>query len=82
MATILDRMKVAASKVEYSRPDGLTREALLRDEEAHGLDSIGRVEFLLALEEEFGIELPDEDLDKLETLGDLEQLVAQRTLAR
>lgn len=44
-------------------------------EEAHfiddlGADSLDTVELVMAFEEEFDIEIPDEDAEKLETVGD------------
>ncbi|HDP80353.1 MAG TPA: acyl carrier protein [Spirochaetes bacterium] len=35
-----------------------------------GADSLDTVELVMALEEEFGIEIPDEDAEKLITVGD------------
>ena len=35
-----------------------------------GADSLDTVELVMALEEEFGIEIPDEDAEKLATVGD------------
>jgi acyl carrier protein len=44
-------------------------------EDAHfiddlGADSLDTVELVMAFEEEFDIEIPDEDAEKLETVGD------------
>jgi acyl carrier protein len=36
-----------------------------------GADSLDTVELLMAIEEEFGIEVPDEDADKAKTVGDV-----------
>ena len=33
-------------------------------------DSLDIVELVMALEEEFGLDIPDEDADKLKTVGD------------
>ncbi len=33
-------------------------------------DSLDLVELIMSLEEEFGIEIPDEDAEKIETVGD------------
>ena len=36
-----------------------------------GADSLDTVELVMALEEEFGREIPDEEAEKLETVGDV-----------
>ncbi|MCX5818266.1 MAG: acyl carrier protein [Proteobacteria bacterium] len=35
-----------------------------------GADSLDIVELIMALEDEYGIEIPDEDAEKMETVGD------------
>ncbi len=35
-----------------------------------GADSLDTVELIMALEEEFGVEIPDEDAEKMMTVGD------------
>ena len=35
-----------------------------------GADSLDIVELVMALEEEFGIDIPDDDADKMKTVGD------------
>ena len=35
-----------------------------------GADSLDTVELVMALEEEFGIEIPDEDAEKMSSVGD------------
>lgn len=35
-----------------------------------GADSLGLVELIMALEDEFGLEIPDEDAEKILTVGD------------
>jgi len=36
-----------------------------------GADSLDTVELVMALEEEFGMEIPDEEAEKLQTVGDV-----------
>ena len=40
-----------------------------------GADSLDTVELVMALEEEFGIEVPEEDLEGVETVGNAFDLV-------
>ena len=35
-----------------------------------GADSLDSVELIMAFEEEFGLEIPDEDAEKIKTVGD------------
>ncbi|MDI9402136.1 MAG: acyl carrier protein [Limisphaerales bacterium] len=36
-----------------------------------GADSLDNVELIMALEEEFGLEVPDEEAEKLQSVGDV-----------
>jgi len=47
-------------------------------EEDLGADSITVVELVMALEEEFDIEIPDEDSQKMKTVGDVVKYVESR----
>ena len=49
-------------------PDEVTVEASFIDD--LGADSLDTVELIMAFEEEFGIEIPDEDAEKMSTVGD------------
>ena len=48
--------------------DSVTSEAHFIDD--LGADSLDTVELVMAFEEEFDIEIPDEDAERLETVGD------------
>lgn len=65
---IADQLSVAPEKV--------TREASFKDDlEA---DSLDLFEMVMALEEEFGVEIPSEELENMATVGDVEAyLIAQ-----
>ena len=45
-----------------------------------GADSLDCVELLMAFEEEFGMEIPDEDAEKLQTVGSIERYLRRRGL--
>ena len=40
-----------------------------------GADSLAIVELIMALEEEFGTEIPDEEAEKLQTVGDVAKYI-------
>jgi len=43
-----------------------------------GADSLDVVELIMALEEEFDIEIPDEDAEKVSTVGDVVEYIKSR----
>ena len=49
-------------------PEKVTAEASFVED--LGADSLDTVELVMAFEEEFGIEIPDEDAESLQTVGD------------
>ena len=50
------------------KPEEVTPNASFVDD--LGADSLDTVELIMALEEEFNIEIPDEDAEKMKTVGD------------
>jgi acyl carrier protein len=55
--------------------DKVTREASFVED--LGADSLDTVELVMAFEEEFGMEIPDEDAEKLQTVGDAIDYIQQ-----
>ena len=43
-----------------------------------GADSLDTVELVMALEEEFGIEIPDEDAEKMTTVSDAVKYIEEK----
>jgi len=43
-----------------------------------GADSLDIVELVMAFEEEFGVEVPDEDAEKLQKVGDVVNYIKER----
>jgi acyl carrier protein len=57
----------------------LTSTATKYDVQAYkdlGADSLDTVELVMALEEEFGMEIPDEDAEKITTVGEAVKYIA------
>ena len=55
------------------KPDQVTPEAKFVED--LGADSLDIVELIMALEEEFGIEVPDEQAEKLLNVGDVTKYI-------
>jgi len=47
-----------------------------------GADSLDTVELVMALEEEFGIEIPDEDAEKAKTVGEVVEYIDKKLKAK
>jgi acyl carrier protein len=58
-------------------PEKVTLEASFVED--LGADSLDTVELVMAFEEEFGIEIPDEDAEKLQTVGDAVNYVTEES---
>ena len=58
-------------------PEELVPEAHILDD--LGADSLDVVELVMALEESFDIVVPDEDVGRLQTLGDVQQYLEVRS---
>lgn len=56
------------------KPEDVTMDSSFTDD--LGADSLDIVELIMALEEEFGLEIPDEDAEKIVTVGDAVDYVA------
>ncbi len=65
---IIDELGVEADKV--------TTDASFVDD--LGADSLDTVELIMAFEEEFGIDIPDEDAEKMRTVGDAVSYIEQQ----
>lgn len=71
--------KQAATEVSGQTFDNLDTTTSLSD---IGLDSVAVIELVGYLEEKLAIRLPDEELAKVNTLGDLDALIRRFTAAK
>jgi acyl carrier protein len=65
---IFDKVKVVIVDQLNVEEDDVADEASFVDD--LGADSLDIVELVMALEEEFGISIPDEQAEKIKTVGD------------
>jgi len=59
------------------KPEEVTPEASFVDD--LGADSLDTVELVMAFEEEFGVEIPDEDAEKIQTVGDAVRYIDEKS---
>ena len=71
-----ERMREIIAENLSCELDKVTMEANLADD--LGADSLAAVELSMALEDEFGVAIDDEELPKLKTVGDLANYISAR----
>lgn len=74
--SVQDRVKEIIVEQLGVNPDQVTPEAKFIED--LGADSLDTVELVMAFEEEFGAEIPDEDAEKLQTVGDTVKYIEDR----
>ena len=70
---ILDRVKNIIAEQLGVETEEITMDSSFIDD--LGADSLDIVELIMALEEEFDIEFPDEDAEKIATVGDVVEYI-------
>lgn len=78
----MDRDEIAAKLTDLLVDElGIDREKIALDakfEEDLEVDSLGVVELLMALEDNFGVKIPDEEAENITTVGEAVDLVAAK----
>ena len=77
MASVFDRVKGIVVEQLGVAEEGVIAEASFVDD--LGADSLDVVELVMALEEEFGVEIPDEDAEKIVTVKDAVEYIKSHT---
>ncbi len=68
MSSVEERVKKVVEEQLSVNEDQITPEASFIDD--LGADSLDTVELVMALEEEFGVEIPDEEAEKITKVGE------------
>ncbi|MEG2338461.1 MAG: acyl carrier protein [Clostridium sp.] len=72
---IFDKVKERISEVLGVEADDITKESTFIDD--LGADSIDLVELVMALEEEFEIQIPDEEVARIKAVGDVVDYITE-----
>jgi len=72
-----EKVKVIIAEQLGVKPEEVTPTASFIDD--LGADSLDTVELVMALEEEFGIEISDEDAEKMTTVGEAIKYIEEKS---
>ena len=70
---MLERIKEIVAESLGTEVETLTAETSFKDD--LGADSLDLFEMVMALEEDFNVEIPSEDLEDILTIGDVEKYI-------
>jgi acyl carrier protein len=76
MSDIAQRVKEIIAEQLMVELEEITEDSTFVDD--LGADSLDRVELIMEFEEEFGIEIPDEDAEKISTVGEAIAYIERR----
>ena len=72
---MFEKMKELIAEQLGAAPEDITVDSSFKDD--LGADSLDLFELVMALEEEFDVEIPTEDLEKIATVGDVEKYIEE-----
>ena len=77
MSDVAERVKKIVVENLNVDPEKVTEKASFIED--LGADSLDQVELVMAFEEEFGVEIPDEDANNIVTVGDAVSFLSKNT---
>jgi acyl carrier protein len=76
MSDVFDQVKEIVVKHLEAPPEKVTEKASFIDD--LGADSLDNVELVMAFEEKFGIEIPDDAAEHIQTVGDAVRFITEK----
>ena len=80
MSAIAEKIKSVIAEQLGVKPEEVTETAKFVED--LGADSLDTVELVMALEEEYGVEIPDEDAEKLTTVGEAIKYIEEKLASK
>ena len=80
MSGIAEKIKSVIAEQLGVKSEEVTDQAKFVDD--LGADSLDTVELVMALEEEYGVEIPDEDAEKLIAVGDAIKYIEEKIASK
>ena len=80
MSEVPEKIKAIIAEQLGVKPEEVTPQASFIED--LGADSLDTVELVMALEEEFGCEIPDEDAEKMATVGDAVKYIEEKSAGK
>ena len=77
---VTEKVKAIIAEQLGVKQEEVTPEASFIDD--LGADSLDTVELVMALEEEFGVEIPDEDAERIATVGDAVKYIEEKSATK
>ena len=80
MSSAAEKIKSVIAEQLGVKPEEVTDAAKFVED--LGADSLDTVELVMALEEEYGVEIPDEDAEKLTTVGEAIKYIEEKLASK
>ena len=73
---VFEKIKAILSEQLDVEEQKITMDSVITDD--LGADSLDLVDLLMSLEDEFDVDVPDEDVEKIRTVGDLVRYIEEK----
>ncbi|MDE7389829.1 MAG: acyl carrier protein [Lachnospiraceae bacterium] len=74
---VFEKIKAILAEQFDAEEDSITMETSLTED--LGADSLDLADVLMAIEDEFDVEIPDEDIENIKTVGDIVTYIEDKT---